>query len=182
MYRAWCKKCLYCDSCQLLLYFIEYITRSGTYKKDLEGPQILFPMAEQRPTQLDEYCKQLNISFFELKLKCIFCKFTVELNDLADFYCKNLSLIWKDSVCYACCKQCILLSAKYEQENFTTNCVDIEHLSQLVHVPLKDIVVRCVKCYRRLDTIEKIDCKARGEKALLIRGYWRAKCRYCYKS
>lgn len=180
MYRVWCKKFFSCYSCQLLLYFIEYITSSGTYKKDLEGLLFLFLMAEQRPTQLDAFCKQLNISFFDLNLKCIFCRFTVGLDELADFYCKKLSLIWKDCECYACCKRCILLSARYELENYTSCAVDIACLSQFVHTPLKDIIVRCVVCYKKLDTIEKIDCKARGEKALLVRGHWRAKCRNCF--
>lgn len=169
-----------CDCCQLLLYFIEYITSSGTYIKDLEGLLFLFLMAEQKPTQLDEYCRRFNLSFFDLKLKCVFCNFTIELTELAEFFCKKLSLIWKDSVCFACCKRCILLSAKYELENYTVCSVDINKLSEVLHTPLKDIILRCIYCYKKLDTIEKIDCKARGEKAVLVRGHWRSPCRNCF--
>lgn len=169
------------DSCQLLLYFIEYVTSSGTYKYDREGLLGLFLMAEHRPTRLDEYCKTTNTSFFDLKLKCVFCHFTVTLDELAEFYCKSLSLVYKDNTCYACCRSCILLSAKHELDNYSSFSVSFDSLSETVHVPLNDIVVRCSRCYRKLDLVEKIDCKARDEKAILVRGHWRARCRYCYK-
>lgn len=138
-------------------------------------------MAERRPTRLDLYCTETGTSFFDLRLKCIFCKFTVELPELAEFYSKGLSLVWKDNICYACCKRCILLSARFELENYSYYSVLISQLSEAVHIPLKDIILRCQYCYRKLDFIEKIDCKARGERATLVRGHWRACCRHCYK-
>lgn len=137
-------------------------------------------MAERRPTRLDEYCQQTGTSFFDLKLRCIFCNFTVDLAELAEFYCKKLSLIWKEGTCYACCKRCIYLSAKYELENCALQSVLVAQLSETVHTPLRDIVLRCKYCYRKLDHIEKIDCKARGEYATLVRGHWRSVCRNCF--
>lgn len=131
--------------------------------------------------RLDEYCSTANISFFDLKLKCIFCNFTVPLDELAEFFCKQLSLVYRNDCCYACCRRCILHSARHEVENHTTFILNFERLSEYVHAPLRDIVVRCVFCYRKLDHIEKIDCNARGEQALLVRGHWRARCRNCYK-
>lgn len=136
-------------------------------------------MEQQRPRRLDRYCKEFGISFFDVKLPCLFCKFFLELQELADFHQKTLSLIWKNGQCYAACKRCIRLSALHERENFCRCSVPPDSIESVTGLSLKDLVVRCYFCYRQLDYAEKIDCVASDTDFLLIRHYWRAVCRNC---
>lgn len=139
-------------------------------------------MAEELfPTRLDEYCRYFDISFFVLRIRCIFCSSFLDPQDLASFYMKQLNLIWKNKIAYGCCSLCLKLSAIYERNNFfqcAVNSVNIEHLAKK---PLKDIVVRCLGCFKLLDLAEKFDIKVKEELYCLIRGHWRGLCRNCIK-
>lgn len=136
-------------------------------------------MAAYYPTTLDEYCATFGVTFFSLKLKCVFCKHIVSLQGLADFFVKHLSLVWKESICYACCPQCLKLIAKYESEHHTRCTVSGDTLSVLLKKPLSDIVIRCLQCYKRLDFAEKIDCCNADLPFCLVRDHWRSTCRNC---
>lgn len=142
-------------------------------------PFSLFLMAALYPTSLDEYCACFNVSFFSLKLRCVFCKHIVNLQGLADFFMKSLSLVWKNEICYACCQPCLKLIAKYEKEHFTRCTVTGEVLLFLTKKPLKDLVIRCVSCYKRLDFAEKLDCCYGDVNFFLVRNSWRSECRNC---
>ena len=100
-------------------------------------------MAAYYPTCLDEYCAVFGVSFFNLQMKCVFCKHRVSLQGLADFFVKDLSLVWKDNICFACCQQCLKLIAKYESEHFTRCTVRGDVLSYLLNKPISTIIVRC---------------------------------------
>lgn len=136
-------------------------------------------MAAYYPTCLDEYCAVFGVSFFNLHMKCVFCKHRVSLQGLADFFVKHLSLVWKDNICFACCPQCLKLIANYESEHFTRCSVKGEALSHLLKQPLSAIVIRCTNCYKRLDCAEKIDCCNADIPFTLVRNHWRSLCRYC---
>lgn len=136
-------------------------------------------MAALYPTSLDEYCTVFGISFFNLQLRCVFCKHWVSLQALADFFVKTLSLVWKNNICYACCSQCLRLIAKYESEHFTRCEVTGEVLQFIVKEPFSEIVIRCLQCYKKLDYAEKIDCCHAGIKFCLVRSHWRSLCRNC---
>nr|AYA94775.1 MAG: E6 protein [Human papillomavirus] len=139
-------------------------------------------MAEELfPTRLDEYCRYFDISFFVLRLRCIFCNSFLDPQDLARFYMKQLNLIWKNKVAFGCCTLCLNLSAIYEKTKFfqcTVNSVNIEHLARK---SLKDIPVRCLFCLKLLDLAEKFDIKVREDLYCLVRGHWRGVCRECKK-
>lgn len=136
-------------------------------------------MADATPTRLDEYCKTYGITFFDLQIPCLFCRFKLQLQDLADFYCKDLSLVWRDSVCFACCCKCLRLCAKFEKENYSRCVVKGCNLEGLVQKPLTEILVRCLFCFRKLDYSEKIDCCIKELPFCLIRHHWRNICRFC---
>lgn len=136
-------------------------------------------MAETQPKRLDAYCEQQGISFFELRIRCLFCNFELDLQELADFHQKNLSLIYKEDTVFAACIRCIKLSARYERENYCRCSVPPDSIESVTGQKLSDLVVRCYMCYRRLDTAEKIDCVAADEDFLLVRHHWRNICRYC---
>nr|WCR76015.1 E6 protein [Human papillomavirus 228] len=136
-------------------------------------------MDPQFPTALDQYCKTSGVSFFDLKLPCIFCKFPVPLQDLAAFYVKNLSLIYRGSDCYACCAKCLRLSALFEFQQHCQCSVSCSVLSDLINKPLKDIIIRCKECYNLLSFVEKLDCVLHEEFFYLVRGHWRGLCRFC---
>ncbi|ATQ38629.1 E6 [Gammapapillomavirus sp.] len=136
-------------------------------------------MAELYPTSLDEYCKVKNISFFDLKIDCIFCKFEVSLQGLADFHVKDLCLLWKNGICYACCRKCLILTARYEKENYFQCCVKPELIEGVVNLPLSKLLVRCIECYKKLDYVEKVQCCLQGYDFCLIRCHWKNFCRFC---
>lgn len=134
---------------------------------------------EAFPTKLDTYCEYYGISFFDLQLRCVFCKHWISGVELAAFHTKYLSLIWKQNVCYACCTNCLQLSARYERERYYQCSVKSAFIVDLLHKPLCDIVIRCLHCLRRLDYIEKIEHLYNEEPFHLIRCYWRGYCRNC---
>lgn len=158
------------------------VTVSGTYKKDRISCFLSFSMAEPHPTNLEDYCKVHNCSLFTLTLPCVFCKFEINYLGLAEFHYKNLSLIYKEGICYACCGSCLKLTAKYEAEQFGRCSVDPRCIEFLCKKPLAEITVRCLCCFKALDLIEKYDCITADLPFVLIRHHWRNYCRHCVKS
>lgn len=138
-------------------------------------------MAAERPTRLDQYCSAFNTSFFDLKIDCLFCNFALNLQELAAFYMKSLSLIWKGDTVYAICLRCTRVSARYEADKYFRCAVKSDYIENLTKTPLVQLSVRCLECYKLLDTAEKIDLRCRGEDICLIRKYWRAYCRDCVR-
>nr|AYA94047.1 MAG: E6 protein [Human papillomavirus] len=136
-------------------------------------------MAQQLPLDLESYCNTFGVSFFQLHLKCVFCKCHIDIVDLARFVKKKLCLVWRDYVGYACCNKCLYLSAKYESEKYFQCATDAKYLHVLIEKPLEDVLLRCMHCLACLDNQEKVDLVSRDRKVCLIRGYWRGACREC---
>nr|AYA94326.1 MAG: E6 protein [Human papillomavirus] len=138
-------------------------------------------MAALKPCNLYDYCVVNGLSLFDVTLPCIFCKHDLSFVALADFHAKTLQLLHKDDGCYACCAECLRLSAKFEIENHFQCCVDARFFTTICEKPLHEITVRCLECYRLLDYIEKFDCCAADSPFCLVRGRWRNLCRHCIK-
>lgn len=136
-------------------------------------------MEPQFPTDLDSYCNYFKISFFDLKLHCIFCKFSVSIVDLASFHNKKLSLIWRDKTPYCCCSKCLRLTALYEKQNYFVCTAKSHLLTGLLGKELSDIVIRCEYCFSILDYIEKLYHVYNDKDFILVRGNWRGVCRNC---
>nr|AYA94392.1 MAG: E6 protein [Human papillomavirus] len=137
-------------------------------------------MADFRPVRLDDFCNFFSVSIFDLYLPCIFCKFICDLQDLAAFHVKKLSIVWRNGKAFVCCRKCVQLSAKYEFDNYSVCVVKACSLEGLLHKSLQSITIRCVSCYQLLDLTEKIDCCARQDDFALVRGSWRGPCRNCH--
>lgn len=137
-------------------------------------------MAGIFPVRLDDLCSYYSVSLFDLSVPCIFCKFICDLQDLASFHLKKLSIVWRGGNPFACCRKCVQLSAKYEFDNYCVCVVNAVNLESLLHKSLKCINIRCVSCYQLLDLTEKLDCCAREDIFALVRGSWRGPCRNCY--
>lgn len=135
--------------------------------------------APYEPLNLSEYCKAYNVCFFDLKLDCVFCRFTVRLSELAEFQEKNLSMIWKDHVPFVACRNCLRLSARLERERYCTCTVRGDLFDALTCQDISVTSIRCLLCLRLLDQAEKVDIKAGNKEVHRVRGYWRAPCRYC---
>ncbi|AWK28200.1 E6 protein [Human papillomavirus type 220] len=138
-------------------------------------------MAELFPVRVDDYCRTFNISFFDLRLRCIFCNFYLTVRELAEFYEKQLSLVWRRFECYACCERCIGLSAKYEREKYFQCAIKPTNIVTVCNRPLREIVVRCFYCFMLLDADEKLDHISRDKSFLLVRDHWRGYCRRCMR-
>nr|AYA94859.1 MAG: E6 protein [Human papillomavirus] len=137
-------------------------------------------MASLPPTRLNEYCRLHNINFFDLRLLCVFCKFVCSPEDLAAFFTKNLSLVYKCNIAYACCLKCLKLTANYERERYSQCIVKSSVIDAVAGKCLEDLIVRCLYCYALLDVLEKKECLNRDEDIHLVRGHWRSSCRNCF--
>ncbi|AYD74612.1 E6 [Macaca mulatta papillomavirus 7] len=133
------------------------------------------------PKSLDTFCKHFKIDFFDLRLQCIFCLKYLDLQELAGFHLKALSLIYKNYMVYACCPTCLRLSALYEKERFFQCIVNCDSIEYLTGKAIKDLPVRCIICLKLLDLAEKFDIKVKDEVYCLIRGHWRGPCRACIR-
>lgn len=131
------------------------------------------------PTKLNDYCSYFEIDFFSLSLKCIFCKCFLDLVDLASFHQKDLCLVWRDNVCFACCDRCLKCSARYEANKHFQCTFNTSTLHAVVGRPLQNIEIRCYYCLCVLSLVEKFDLIAQGRPTCLIRGYFRAPCKDC---
>lgn len=132
-----------------------------------------------RSMRLRDYCMQYDISLFDCVLKCIFCKFRLTLTELAEYEEKTLFVTWRDDTPFACCRNCLRLSAKLERERYTTCNTRCGIIESVIGKPLSAVCVRCLCCYKLLDIAEKVDLKAGNKEAFLVRGSWRAPCRNC---
>ncbi|ATQ38282.1 E6 [Gammapapillomavirus 8] len=131
------------------------------------------------PTHLDDYCKFYNVSFFDLSLRCIFCGHLLDSLQLANFYKKHLSLVWRTGNCFACCLQCCRVSAQHEFERYCRCSVPAGLIQDILHKPLSEIIIRCHGCLTLLDLVEKIDAVNRGDNFYLVRKAWKGLCRDC---
>lgn len=138
-------------------------------------------MAGRHPVRLDDFCRVYDLSLFNVSLPCIFCNFICDLQDLASFFMKQLSIVWRNGKPFVCCRKCALLSAKHEFERFCVCLTKAASLENLLQKPLRAIVIRCVYCYQLLDISEKLDCCASDESFALVRGTWRGPCRHCIR-
>lgn len=138
-------------------------------------------MAAERPRRLDQLCEETGQTFFNLKLQCAFCNYPLNLQELASFHLKCLSLIYRDNIPFGVCTGCTRLSAKCEFEQFCRCSLQAEILPDILGIPLTGICVRCVHCYRLLDTAEKFDLATGSETVYLVRNIWRGACRDCRK-
>lgn len=146
-----------------------------------QGSAAFCSMAEEHPRRLDELCAKTGQSFFELNINCAFCGFKLSLQELADFHEKLLCLLYRNSTPYAACIGCLRLSARCEYEAFCRCSIDASILPDILQVPLTRVSVRCVYCYRLLDSAEKFDLCTGSEKVFLVRHLWRGPCRLCRK-
>jgi hypothetical protein len=131
------------------------------------------------PSCLREYCSYFNVNFLDLKLQCIFCRNICDIVDLALFFKKQLRLVWRSQIAYACCNNCIVLSARYESEKYSVCSVKAENLHALIRVPLQDVSLRCNYCIGLLTPSEKVDLITANRYVWLVRGYWRGICSAC---
>nr|AYA93771.1 MAG: E6 protein [Human papillomavirus] len=138
-------------------------------------------MEHMLPYNLEEYCRVFEISFFNVHMKCLFCKFDVSTLDLAGFYCKQLRLVWRDAQCFACCLKCLRVLAKHEFENYCICVCKGSTLEFLTKKGLAFVIVRCIDCLTLLDYAEKLECDRRGLPFCLVRTHWRNLCRNCMK-
>lgn len=138
-------------------------------------------MAASLPKRLDELCQATGQSFFELDIKCAFCNFKLSLQELASFHESCLSLLYRNNFPFGACTGCLRLSAKCEFDLYCRCSVRAEILPDILQTPLTQISVRCVHCYKKLDSAEKFDLCTGSEDVYLVRNLWRGPCRSCRK-
>ncbi|AXY87757.1 early protein E6 [Human papillomavirus type 210] len=138
-------------------------------------------METYRPTNIPDFCSFYNLKFTDVGMRCCFCKSWLNCVELASFHFKCLSLLWRENNCFACCCQCLRLSAKYEFQRYYRCSVKARLIEDIVQTPLNEIVIRCYHCFCLLDFIEKLEHKYRDDLFHLVRSFWRGECRHCCK-
>ena len=136
-------------------------------------------MDVSRPLSLEEYCRHFDISIFDLNIPCIFCRFVLNIEHLASFANKTLSLIWRDNRAYACCISCARLSAKFESERYYQCSIRAVDIEAVLGKPLHTLIIRCCECLRLLDIVEKYDCVCRDGYFHVVRSSLKGLCRFC---
>ena len=131
------------------------------------------------PTHLDDFCKHFKLSLFDVSLQCIFCGFFLDTQQLASFYRKRLSLVWRNNICFACCIQCTRVSARHEFERYLRRSVSSALIQDVLKKPLNEIIIRWHGCMKLLDLVEKVDTVCRGDNFYLVRNGWKGLCREC---
>lgn len=136
-------------------------------------------MEVSRPLSLEDYCRQFDISIFDLHIQCIFCRFVLNIEHLASFANKTLSLIWRDNHPYACCISCARLSAKFECERYYQCSIRAVDIEGVLGKPLYALIIRCSECLRLLDIVEKYDGVCRNDYFHIVRSSIKGLCRFC---
>lgn len=136
-------------------------------------------MATLPPRTLEEYCLRSNTSFFNLHIPCIFCSRILDSQDLAAFSIKHLSLVHRNSQCFACCSLCCRVSARFEFDQYYQCSVQSLNIETVAEKPLSVLIVRCYNCFALLDTAEKYDIICRGDLFHIVRSQFRGLCRRC---
>lgn len=140
---------------------------------------MLFSMEPYQPATLNDYCRYFNLSFFDVSLQCVFCKFVLDTQHLAAFHKKCLRLVWRNGNCYACCCQCCRVSARYEFERHKRCSISAAMIQDVLRKPLNEIQIRCYGCLGLLDLVEKVDTISREDSFYLVRDGWKGLCRQC---
>lgn len=133
---------------------------------------------DSRVTLLD-YCTVNNVTLDCLCIPCVFCNNNLSFQDKCSFVVKNLRIVFRANIAFACCGSCLKNVAYYELCKYYRCSADGSNLDVLSGKCLKELVVRCLSCMKELEYIEKLEHSAKGELFHLVRHFWRGVCRHC---
>jgi hypothetical protein len=134
---------------------------------------------ESYPESVAGLAVLLDIPIEDLLIPCNFCGNFLSFLELNEFDAKNLTLIWKEHLVFACCRCCCTASGFFEFQNFYEGSVIGRDIETVEHKSIFDITVRCHQCLRLLDLIDKLDICGRSQHFHKVRGAWRGRCKYC---
>lgn len=129
------------------------------------------------PTSIRGLAAALGLCFDAVLVRCKFCRNTLNYFDLSNFDSKDLRLIWCDLTVFGICCTCTRVSASAETEGFYDySLLAVQLLREDV---LKDICVRCYRCYSLLGYSEKLHLAFERQLIHKVRKGWRGVCRNC---
>lgn len=139
-------------------------------------------MAVPRPRSLQDFMNTYNLSLFDARLPCVFCKGYCTVVDLQEFIRKELQLVWKGGLCFAACTGCLYISAFYEHNKHLQLKIPSGLVQQVAGESVLDLNVRCVYCLAKLSREELVGSLVLGLDLYLVRHQWRGVCRLCILS
>ncbi|AUT11911.1 E6 [Leptonychotes weddellii papillomavirus 3] len=132
-----------------------------------------------RPTTIAELADSCGIPLVDVVLPCVFCKKYLNFQERCSFDEKNLQLSWKDSRAYGCCSHCARVTAWYEWSTFYQGSLTARELLTVYGRNALTLVIRCFKCLRKLSCTEVCAALGGGQYFDLVRGRWKAQCKFC---
>lgn len=147
-----------------------------TYKKELKS---CFSVQMDSPGSIYNLCDLYGCSLENLTVKCLFCNCVLSYEDILSFAVKSLRVVVRGDTFYAACVTCLQLSAVYEQRVYCQCMASASYLKYLCKGNYCELNVRCLRCIKRLDLTEVLECLENEEDFYLVRCIWRAQCRLC---
>ncbi|ANZ90244.1 E6 protein [Bos taurus papillomavirus 18] len=135
-------------------------------------------MASQ-PKTITELIESLSPSDEAVYLKCVFCRGDLTISDCTHFEEADLQLIWKRGEPYGACKRCCIHAGYLECSTkymFSMFGVDVEIYTGRRLLCMK---VRCYRCFKPLNFLEKIKQVERYEPFHCISYRWKGRCLKC---
>ncbi|ADQ85978.1 E6 [Human papillomavirus 134] len=126
-------------------------------------------------------CRLCRVTIDRLHLPCLFCHNVLSLGDLYSFMFKDLNVVIRGYRLFACCVNCLLISANYEMQQYYQCTANASTVQCLTRKSLLFLYVRCDVCMKPLSATEKFDCLTKNDEMHLVRSIWRGTCRLCRK-
>ncbi|ADZ74260.1 E6 [Zalophus californianus papillomavirus 1] len=135
-----------------------------------------------QPTTIQEWCRRLGIPEEDILLPCTFCGRFMSEQDRKDFDSKTLQLQWKHGNAHGCCGRCARAAARHERRHYYQGSLTGQELLTVYGAGVLTLPIRCPLCLRKLGTTEILSAIGGGRYFDLVRGRWKARCRFCLKA
>ncbi|ATQ38226.1 E6 [Gammapapillomavirus 7] len=131
------------------------------------------------PGSIYSLCDSYGCTLENLNICCLFCRSPLSYNDILSFSVKQLRVVIRDNTFFAACCTCLQLSAAYEQRTYCQCTATAEFVKFMCGGDYCNLNVRCIKCIKRLDLPEVLECLESELPFYLVRCIWRSECRLC---
>ncbi|ASH99062.1 E6 [Ailuropoda melanoleuca papillomavirus 4] len=131
------------------------------------------------PATVAELCLRAGVPRDDVQVPCVFCGGFLTFTELCEFDAKCMRLRWKDGRAFGCCVRCACIVGKAERDRFLQASVVGIDLVRYCRGGFLRLTVRCWSCLRLMGATEKVSAVLAGQSFDLVRGRWRARCRFC---
>ncbi|AHJ81396.1 putative E6 oncogenic protein [Eptesicus serotinus papillomavirus 3] len=118
-------------------------------------------------------------SLGDLLCTCIYCGKFLTYADKVLYDHSGLHVVWHEGAYFASCLCCLKTNARLEFMTYFERVISVEQAERREGVPLTQIKIRCLKCLRELNHVEKCDIICSNADCFIVRGGIRTVCIVC---